>query len=105
MSTHNIGFYEDLTKISLNYDQISSNTHHISSAICQKYLNGRFTFRIEHRNIFYHNYLFSYRLLKKAQPYTLNMFSSGLKRNILTELGRYAVISKRIFLQRRIEHP
>ena len=31
MSTHNIGFYEDLTKISLNYHQISSNTHLISS--------------------------------------------------------------------------
>ena len=34
MSTHNIGFYEDLTKISLNYHLISSNTctHLISSA-------------------------------------------------------------------------
>ena len=32
MSTHNIGFYEDLTKISLNYHQISSNTHLIYSA-------------------------------------------------------------------------
>ena len=32
MSTHNIGFYEDLTKISLNYHQVSSNTHLISSA-------------------------------------------------------------------------
>ena len=32
MSTHNIGFYEDLTKISLNNRQISSNTHLISSA-------------------------------------------------------------------------
>ena len=32
MSTHNIGFFEDLTKISLNYHQISSNTHLISSA-------------------------------------------------------------------------
>ena len=32
MSTKNIGFYEDLTKISLNYHQISSNTHLISSA-------------------------------------------------------------------------
>ena len=32
MSTHNIGFYEDLTKITLNYHQISSNTH-ISSAV------------------------------------------------------------------------
>ena len=32
MSTHNIGFYEDLTKFSLNYHQISSNTHLISSA-------------------------------------------------------------------------
>ena len=33
MSTHNIGFYEDLTKKSLNYHQISSNTHLISSAV------------------------------------------------------------------------
>ena len=32
MSTHNIGFYEDLTKLSLNYYQISSKTHLISSA-------------------------------------------------------------------------
>ena len=32
MSTHNIDFYEDLTKLSLNYHQISSNTHLISSA-------------------------------------------------------------------------
>ena len=29
MSTHNIGFYEDLTKIIF---QLSSNTHHISSS-------------------------------------------------------------------------
>ena len=32
MSTHNIGFYEDLTKLSLTYHQISSNTHLIFSA-------------------------------------------------------------------------
>ena len=34
MSTHNIGFYGDLTKIifELNYHQISSNTHLITSA-------------------------------------------------------------------------
>ena len=32
MSTNNIGFYEDLTKIILNYYQISSNMHLISSA-------------------------------------------------------------------------
>ena len=32
MSTNNIGYYEDLTKLSLNYHQISSNTHLISSA-------------------------------------------------------------------------
>ena len=32
MSTPNIGFYEDLTKLSLNYYQISSNTHLSSSA-------------------------------------------------------------------------
>ena len=32
MSTHNIGFYENLTKISFNYHQISSNTHLISSS-------------------------------------------------------------------------
>ena len=33
MSTHNIGFYEDLTKLFLNYHQISSNMHLISSAV------------------------------------------------------------------------
>ena len=33
MSTHNIGFYEDLTKLSLNYHQISSNTRLISTAV------------------------------------------------------------------------
>ena len=33
MSTHSIGFYEDLTKLSLNYHQVSSNTHLISSAV------------------------------------------------------------------------
>ena len=32
MSTHNIDFYEDLTKLSLNYHKISSNMHLISSA-------------------------------------------------------------------------
>ena len=32
MSTNKIGFYEDLTKLSLNDHQISSNTHLISSA-------------------------------------------------------------------------
>ena len=32
MSTHNIGFYEEISKISLNYHQISSNTYLISSA-------------------------------------------------------------------------
>ena len=32
MSTHKIGFYEDLTKLSLNYHQMSSNTYLISSA-------------------------------------------------------------------------
>ena len=32
MSTHNIGFYEDSTKIIFESHQISSNTHLISSA-------------------------------------------------------------------------
>ena len=32
MSTYNLGFYEDLTKLSLNYYQMLSNTHLISSA-------------------------------------------------------------------------
>ena len=32
MITHNIGFYEEISKLSLNYHQISSNTHLISSA-------------------------------------------------------------------------
>ena len=31
MSTHNIDFYEDLTKKSLSYHQMLSNTHLISS--------------------------------------------------------------------------
>ena len=31
MSTHNIGFYEEISKI-ITYHQISSNTHLISSA-------------------------------------------------------------------------
>ena len=33
MSTPNIGFYEDLKKLSLDYHQISSNMHLISSAV------------------------------------------------------------------------
>ena len=32
MSTHSIGFYEDLTKLSLNYHQRTSNTHLNSSS-------------------------------------------------------------------------
>ena len=32
MGTHSIGFYEGISKLSLNYHQISSNTHLISSA-------------------------------------------------------------------------
>ena len=32
MSTHNIGFMKKNAKLSLNYHQISSNTHLISSA-------------------------------------------------------------------------
>ena len=44
MNTHNIGFYDDLKKLSLNYHQISSDMHLISSAatrssfVLQKYL-------------------------------------------------------------------
>ena len=41
MSTHNIGFYEDLTKLSLNYHQISSNTQLIISALLLLYLANR----------------------------------------------------------------
>ena len=37
MSTHNIGFYEEISKIIPNYHQISSNTHLFSSsAFCTK---------------------------------------------------------------------
>ena len=32
MSTHNIGFYEEIAKLTLNYHQISSNMHLIFSA-------------------------------------------------------------------------
>ena len=40
MSTHNIGFYEEEAKLSLNYYQISSNTHLISSAEIPKLLQN-----------------------------------------------------------------
>ena len=36
MSTHNIGFYEEISKI-ITYHQISSNTHLISSAAMEYY--------------------------------------------------------------------
>ena len=36
MSTHNIGFYEEISKI-ITYYQISSNTHLISSAVLTKF--------------------------------------------------------------------
>ena len=37
MSTHNIGFYEEISKIILNYHQISSNTQLISSSgLCSR---------------------------------------------------------------------
>ena len=32
MSTHNIGFYEEISRIIFNYHQISSNTHLICSS-------------------------------------------------------------------------
>ena len=34
MSTHNLGFYEDLTKIIFELSSKSSNMHLISSAVC-----------------------------------------------------------------------
>ena len=46
MSTHNIGFYEDLTKLSLYYHQISSNMHLISSAV------NNFVVRLWHGQVF-----------------------------------------------------
>ena len=49
MSTHNIGFYEDLTKVILNYHQISSNMHLISSAETTKRClqnNNNFLFQL-----------------------------------------------------------
>ena len=48
MSTHNIGFYEDLTQLSLNYHQISSNTHLISSADLFHVLGVIPEFRVAH---------------------------------------------------------
>ena len=39
MSTHNIGFYEEISKI-FTYHQISSNMHLISSAGSSIHLNG-----------------------------------------------------------------
>ena len=47
MSTHNIGFYEEISKI-ITYHQISSNMHLISSAglitVNASCLNGRIEF-------------------------------------------------------------
>ena len=39
MSTHNIGFYEDLTKIIF---ELSSNTHLISSTVLIEHFNSIF---------------------------------------------------------------
>ena len=47
MSTHNIGFYEEISKI-ITYHQISSNTHLISSAAHQKYLAELLLMSIHH---------------------------------------------------------
>ena len=35
MSTHNIGFYEEISKI-IPYHQMSSNMHLISSSVCKQ---------------------------------------------------------------------
>ena len=45
MSTHNIGFMKIRQKLSLNYHQISSNTHLISSAGLPVPENFRLTFQ------------------------------------------------------------
>ena len=64
MSTHNIGFYEDLSKKVLsNYHQTSSNTHLISSAT-----NLR---RIE--QLFIKRWPLSYLNLTKCHPDTSKM--------------------------------
>ena len=47
MSTHNIGFYEDLTKIIF---ELSSNTHLISSAVAGS-LDGRVTLQLMHGRV------------------------------------------------------
>ena len=56
MSTHNIGFNEDLTKIIL---ELSSNTHLISSAaqgyITSAQLNGNLTFMSRVNNCLHFN--------------------------------------------------
>ena len=46
MSTHNIRFYEDLTNLSFNYHQISSNMHLISSSVTLLYTFFRLNFDI-----------------------------------------------------------
>ena len=43
------------------------------------------TFRMVHKTEFYRSYLSSYRHLSKVLLYTLDIFSSGSKRNILSK--------------------
>ena len=40
MSTHNIDFYEEISKLSLNYHEISPNMHLISSSDNLVFSNG-----------------------------------------------------------------
>ena len=47
MSTHNIGFYEDLTKIIF---QLSSNTHLISSSVTEIFDLSTMFFERQHTN-------------------------------------------------------
>ena len=54
MSTHNIGFYEEISKI-ITYHQISSNTHLISSAGPVSYSNWQNSQRRVYSNsVFYY---------------------------------------------------
>ena len=52
MSTHNIGFYEDLTKIIFEFSSISSNTHLISFAVIIN-RNGRLLYQLHETLLLY----------------------------------------------------
>ena len=66
---------------------ITPLTHTLELYTIYRMKDQGLTFPMEHKTLFYHSYLStgSYRRLKKVHVYKLYIFSSGLKKNILTK--------------------